>query len=320
MSSSSVYEALGQNTIRLLRLHNEASLNAISGKLITVKIENAPAYHALSYCWGAEEHNIPIEINGGIINVGPNLYAAVKRLNDLTIEERRMNDMEVKWLWIDRICINQDDPLERNRQVQLMGSIFSMAKRTLIWLGTDFDGCSDAWDLVDQVFNVFNDEYPNTRFLADLPFRMYSEERHVTYGLPALESTLWKQLHRLLQRPWFTRVWVIQEVVLSPQDPLIIHGHRVYPWYRLGWVASWLRRSGYLRLSRVPNQMLNVDMISNIRRSGTLWSLDALLVSTSVKTHATDQRDKVMTYPKEKLEALADHPTWQGVRTSGIGN
>ncbi|KAG9230450.1 hypothetical protein BJ875DRAFT_385109, partial [Amylocarpus encephaloides] len=93
--------------------------------------------------------------------------------------------------------------------------------------------------------------------------------------------------------PWFTRTWIIQEVALSQEDPLILQGQHMYPWNRLGWASSWLRRNGYLRLAQIPNQMQNVDTISNIRRSRCCWRLDALLVATSIKCHATDQRDKV---------------------------
>ncbi|KAI0802186.1 HET domain-containing protein [Xylaria sp. FL0064] len=113
--------------------------------------------------------------------------------------------------------------------------------------------------------------HPEAKCLADIPFRIYSDASHAISGLPELDHPLWLDLQRLFQRSWFTRIWVIQEVVLSREDP-------------------------------------NVDTISNIRRSHKRWRLDALLMATPVKCHATDQRDKVYA-----LLGLAD----QSFNTSG---
>ncbi|KAH7111216.1 HET domain-containing protein [Dactylonectria macrodidyma] len=294
MTAPRIYKPLDTGYVRLFRLDDRTSSGDISGSLVSVRLKDAPPYFTLSYCWGTEEFDIPIRINDSVIYVSPSLAAAIRRLQELDASEHSLlRQACVEWMWIDRVCINQNDTSERGKQVQLMGSIFSKAVRTLIWLGTDYDACSAAWTLVDQIFNVFSKESPQAKFVADIPFRIYSDVSHTASGLPNWNHDLWRHLTKLLQRPWFTRVWVIQEVVLSHGDPLILHGQQIYPWHRLGWAASWLRRSGYLRLAQVPNQMLNVDMISNIRRSERPWNLDALLVATSAKSHATDQRDKV---------------------------
>ncbi|EWG45916.1 hypothetical protein FVEG_15888 [Fusarium verticillioides 7600] len=294
MSDALVYHPVGVGHVRILRFGNRTSSGDISGNLIDINLEDAPPYFTLSYCWGTEPSDTEIQINDSLFHVSHSLAAAIRRLQELgSDDEAAVCDIDVKWVWIDKICINQNDPKERSQQVHLMGSIFSKAVRTLIWLGTDFDLCLPAWNLVDQIFDVFRRENPLANGIADIPFGIYSTTSHTAYGLPYWDDDLWKQLRRLLERPWFIRVWVIQEVVLSRDDPLILHGQKIYPWQRLAWVASWLRRSGYLRLDQVPNQMLNVDMISNIRRSKRPWNLDALLVATSVKTQATDPRDKV---------------------------
>ncbi|PHH91522.1 hypothetical protein CDD83_125 [Cordyceps sp. RAO-2017] len=176
-----------------------------------------------------------------------------------------------------------------------MNRTYSRAVRTLIWLGPDRDACSAAWQLVDKIYHVFQSQNPGARSVADIPFRLYSDPDHDTTGLPGWKHKLWQQLRNLFELPWFTRTWIIQEVALSRADPVILHGRRRYKWHRLGWAASWLRRNGYLRLDQVPNQIQNVETISNIRRSGSHspWCLGALSVATSIKCHATDQRDKI---------------------------
>ena len=82
-------------------------------------------------------------------------------------------------------------------------------------------------------------------------------------------------------------------MALSRRDPIILHGPYRYPRYKISWAAAWLRRSGYVRLAHVPNQLLNVVAMSYIRRSQNPWPLNALLCLTSIKFQATDPRDKV---------------------------
>jgi hypothetical protein len=287
---SHIYNPLATGFIRLLGLN--AASDRLSGILRTVSLHDAPPYFALSYAWGTQAQDVPFHVDGQVLCVSPNLADVIWRLRGLTIEDSA-SDTRVKWVWIDKICINQDDLAERSRQVQLMGSIYTQAIRTLIWLGPDFSSCSAAWRLIDQIYDVFQRENPRAKFVADIPFRMYSDRNHTASGLPGWDHELWWHLRRLFELPWFTRAWVIQEVALSGGDPVILHGEHRYPWHRLGWASSWLRRNGYLRLAQIPNQVQNVDTISNIRRSHTRWRLDALLVATSIKCRAEDQRDKV---------------------------
>ncbi|KAI1131233.1 HET domain-containing protein [Nemania abortiva] len=281
------YDLLETDSIRLFGLANDVS-GVTTGTLKSTRLRDAPAYVALSYSWGAERHIVPIEIDGRVLYITHSLAIAIRRLEQLTTENS-------KWVWIDKICINQDDVLERSHQVRLMGRIFSAAIRTLIWLGPDADKCRPAWTLIDQIYAVFRKHNPHAKFIADIPFQIYSAQNHAALGLPDWDDILWKYLRLLLELPWFTRTWVIQEVAFSPGDPFFIQGGQGngYPWHRLGWAASWLRRNGYLRLIQIPNELQSVDTMSCIRQSLTPWPLDALLIATSIKFHATDQRDKV---------------------------
>jgi hypothetical protein len=283
------YSHLAANSIRLL------GLSATHCDFDTLKIFNlneAPSYFALSYAWGTQTTLVPIRVNGQMFLVSPSLTDAIRRLRELVFDDSA-SEVLVKWVWIDKICINQDDLSERSKQVQMMGLVYSQAIRTLIWLGSDVDGYSTAWSLIDKIYYIFRRENPVAKFVADIPFRMYSNQNHAASGLPGWEDELWEDLRMLFKMPWFTRIWSIQEVALSREDPILLYGRHRYPWNRLGWASSWLRRNGYLRLAQISNRMQNVDTISNIRRSGALWGLDALLTITSIKFQATDPRDKV---------------------------
>ncbi|KAI0103385.1 HET domain-containing protein [Nemania sp. FL0031] len=288
-ASSHAYSTLQANSIRLINL---GLTEGLSITLQTINIKETPPYFALSYAWDAQSNTVPIEVNGQIFSISLDLAEAILRLRTFRVDDFGLNN-RVEWVWIDKICINQEDFAERSNQVQIMNLIYARAIRTLIWLGADGDACSGAWQLVDQIYGIFRTENPDAKFIADIPFRIYSDQYHESSMLPKWDHKLWWDLRRLFKLPWFTRTWIIQEVALSQEDPILLHGQHRYPWSRLGWASSWLRRNGYLRLAQIPNRLQNVDTISNIRRSRAPWRLDALLVTTSIKFHATDQRDKL---------------------------
>ncbi|KAI0535421.1 HET domain-containing protein [Xylaria digitata] len=282
------YCPLVGNSIRLLGL---SATDGYSNTLKTVNVNEAPPYFALSYSWGQQIQDVPMIVDGQVVLVSPSVADAIEQLRGLTVDDS-VSTARVEWIWIDKICINQCDLSEQSKQVQLMNSIYSKAIRTLIWLGPDYDSCSAAWRLIDRIYSVFRRENPDAEFMTDIPLRMYSSQKHAVLGLPRWDDKLWQHLRRLFESLWFTRVWVIQEVALSQKDPIILHGQRTYPWHRLGWVSAWMYRNGYQRLAQVPNRMQNVNTISSIRQSRTLWRLDALLYN-SKGFCATDQRDKV---------------------------
>lgn len=69
-----------------------------------------------------------------ILLITPNLDTALRRI--------RLPD-RIRALWVDAICINQQDVAERGGQVQLMGSIYSKARQVIVWLGKDEDDCAE---------------------------------------------------------------------------------------------------------------------------------------------------------------------------------
>ncbi|PQE17887.1 Heterokaryon incompatibility protein [Rutstroemia sp. NJR-2017a BBW] len=285
------YRPLSSNSIRLFRFDNSAQ-GIISGEMKSFTLEEPPPYYALSYCWGPRKESSLVGVNGGGLHVSRSLNDALKRLQQFTVTSGDLSHSTI-WIWADQLCINQQDNAERSKQVALMGTIYKQAIRTIVWLGDDSDSNSSAWTLVDKIYDIFRERYPKAQTVADIPFAVYSESKFQLSGLPKWDDTKWQHFKHLLGIPWFTRVWVIQEVALSAKDPIILHGQHQYPWHKLSWAAAWLRRRGYTRLEHIPAQLLNVDVMSCIRRSNTPWALDVLLCLTSTKFQATDQRDKV---------------------------
>jgi len=108
-------------------------------------------------------------------------------------------------LWVDAICINQEDLAERNSQVLLTSQIYSGCTRCLIWLGEEDDETEAAFRLI----------------------QIWSEDAHYNEWRNLQDDIL--ALAHLSRRPWWSRVWTIQEKVLSPEKVVYCGGHS------LGW-------------------------------------------------------------------------------------
>jgi hypothetical protein len=158
-------------------------------------------YIALSYVWGNEEDQGKIFVEGIERHVTANLCRALRSI--------RHESKELP-LWVDAVCINQQNSKERSQQVRFMGSIYAAARSTIIYLG-ESDEESD-WAI---------------EALRDVSSAVTSPG-----GLLYDESIKNCIVSSLLSRTWFTRVWVLQELALS-QNPIIQCGLSRVNWGRL---------------------------------------------------------------------------------------
>ena len=167
--------------------------------------EDIVEYEALSYTWGGIKKPYEVEVNGRRMSVTENLSLALRHLR---------YQYQDRILWIDAICINQDNDKERGHQVRQMASIYKRAERVIIWLGratseTDLilrsmkqleeesigHACND-WKASDKRWlNIWSSVQP---LLGNVREDLMSRQR--------------KGLASLLSRSWFKRVWIIQEV------------------------------------------------------------------------------------------------------------
>ena len=123
----SAFHPLPNNWFRLLRLSPNTPEHT-SYELGSFELGHSPCYNALSYCWGELERSIPIQCNGSTMMITPHLEEAIACLGTLK--------RDTEWIWIDQICINQDDDLERALQVSMMKDIYTSSEGTIIWLGS----------------------------------------------------------------------------------------------------------------------------------------------------------------------------------------
>ncbi|KAN0092380.1 HET domain containing protein [Hyaloscypha variabilis] len=216
--------------IRLLRVYPAYTGSPLECELETYSLNNCPPYEPLSYTWGdLAAEKIPILCNGKRLDIFPNLYAALKALRPFELPpwERSYGvNQESRLVWADAICINQADLNERKEQVLIMEKIYRQGIETLIWLGSSDYDAMKGFELLKTLVKVktLQEENSDERNYVDLGMKGIQE-----YGLPNFLSSDFHRLSSFLRRPWFTRVWIIQELAVAPQAT--IHcGHLRMPW------------------------------------------------------------------------------------------
>jgi hypothetical protein len=187
--------------IRLLTLYPSSDKKT----LIKCSVEHHylnwnPPYEALSYTWGdpSDICEVPIDLNGCPTRISTNLEAALRVL--------RLHDRP-RQLWIDALCINQSDSAEKNKQVAIMGDIFEQARNVIIWLGPRSVDSDIAMTAIANLSSV--DAFEN------------------------ITEPAWDALENLFSRPWFSRIWVLQEFKRA-KNPMFQCGHSYFLWGRSG--------------------------------------------------------------------------------------
>lgn len=202
----------GASHFRVLALDPGNIDSPLSCKLKVVFVQTARQsdYQALSYTWGNNDEPLKpfISCHGKCLKITSNLESALRHIR---------SEKEMTNLWVDQICINQDDFEERSQQVSLMSSIYSLAKRVIIWLGEADSTSNQAMTLVPLLYHnlCLHFESQGTDFLRHNPYGKRLEGTEFIF--PGIESSLWTALTHLLNRRWFQRVWVAQEATANSE-------------------------------------------------------------------------------------------------------
>lgn len=210
----------------------------ISLDLVPFSREQPPDYEALSYTWGSPEEpaNIWVLLSGSpaepgeteksTLPVTQNLHVALKNL--------RYSD-KPRAIWIDALCIDQHNNEEKSREVVRMNVIYRLAHRVVIWLGPEGNDSVHAMKLIENVGNAFDVEWYYKKLTV-----INGEDPKVQELLTFDHRDLAGYYH-LINRPWFERLWIRQEVTLANEDAIVSCGHEVVPWsvFRKGLAAIW---------------------------------------------------------------------------------
>lgn len=160
-------------------------------EVVSLLSDPKPSFEAISYCWAEVLGTSHLIVDGKHVDNAP--ASAVKVLRRFRLRT------DVRTFWIDAICIDQNNLDERSQQVALMGDVYGKSSLTLIWLGDEDEVSLQAM----RAINMTRDQHIQDPSAAP-----------PSYNLP--DRVAVNCLVTLLMRPWFTRLWVLQEVALSP--------------------------------------------------------------------------------------------------------
>ncbi|KAJ4994363.1 heterokaryon incompatibility protein [Stagonosporopsis vannaccii] len=212
------FKPLPEGYIRLLDMKN-AKIHEdvlVGFNLITVPLTKAPHYEAISYCWGSTELCTGILLStqyhkNQVYRVTENLATC---LYSLLVADQPEADRP-RYVWVDQICINQNDVHERNSQVRRMAEVYKTAARVIVWLGQRPDYSLEELDF----------ELPN---------------QHTIWEGKSLLN--WALEWAIFGRPWFSRLWVFQEAAFARRISVLL-GTVFTPWETLR--ARYLTLAGF---------------------------------------------------------------------------
>ncbi|GAP85662.1 putative heterokaryon incompatibility [Rosellinia necatrix] len=184
-------------------------------------------FEALSYTWGSSTstETIFVEDEGGDaslsskLDIQPNLAEALRYLRYASDRPRT--------LWIDAICINQRDDNERTEQVKRMNDVYSLASRVVAWLGVADGATGKAFSALRYIGAQV--EYSRNNYVIPSPESKEKDWYLLESQLP-YDNDTFASIHSVLARPWFERVWIVQEIQLAGPHSILQCGNEVIPW------------------------------------------------------------------------------------------
>jgi hypothetical protein len=271
---------LKSGQIRLLNIHPGNPEDIIMTNLVTVDLLKAPPFEALSYVWGTYHERASLQIDGHAVEIHAGLFNAIHTLRSSTFE---------RLIWADAICIDQSDHSEKSHQVRIMGQIYETAKNVAVYLGQ-----------------------PNERSKEGMQVLQFFTEMNVTSEDPPWSHTALSEIEQsladILTRPWFQRIWTVQEATLA-QHTTLVCGEDQVSWrgdlqtmrsiiFRIKAAAIspyFFSATGYtstLDWSPLLN-ILETQMRQACRREGVTLRRNQLDLAFDFRhRHSTDPRDK----------------------------
>jgi hypothetical protein len=262
---------LRKQEIRLVKLEHSTDTEPIRCSLRSYAIDDdCPAYVALSYAWGPKERHDDILLNGVGFPIGRSLWSFLAQMR---------SQHQYMTFWIDALSINQANVQEQNHQVQMMRQIYSKAHSVWIWLGeADLGTHSDlAMQFLESQKPTVDKEFENPKFWDPKRARAVSA---------------------LFERTYWTRIWIVQEVLLARKATLLC-GSKQVQWTKL------LHLITNLQIVADRGQAFCIIGASNILASPAAvivrakfnWNESSQPLSKLLELyryqHSTDIRDKV---------------------------
>lgn len=289
--------------IRLLELLPQDKPHSVRGKIHLVPGNDAKKidpnydveqnadripYNALSYTWGDSKVTEEIQLDGKPFFVTPNLYAFLWQWTP-------SRDKPSFSIWIDAISIDQANAKERNEQVRRMTSIYESAATVFIWLGPEAENSNLAVRGLSLL--ATRAPTPGTKPTGEATWQLDNDF--------ILDEKFVLAVKHLLARPWWRRVWIIQEATVPEQSYLVLCGSMTIQWTCLHtalwafrdtiWVMPELRkfRSFVFQANRREIPFWNIRGVRQLAPKGAdLFKL----VCFGRQFKASDERDHIFAF------------------------
>ncbi|KAI8623636.1 heterokaryon incompatibility protein-domain-containing protein [Xylariaceae sp. FL1651] len=225
------YQPLPPEFTRVFELEAGKFSDPIHGRLVPQAIDGDP-YEAISYVWGDTQKRHDITIDGATLSITQNLYGALKAFRHRRLSKRSdssdpgtgLAQRQVRRLWADAVCINQEDAPERTLQVELMSRVFAGARRVLAWLGWEEGevGRRHTQTAIRFIHSFMEDPeagLQNARILlhhnvagpaGHLALLSEDDRRQVEE-----QARQWQAIKAFFEIEYFHRTWIVQELGLA---------------------------------------------------------------------------------------------------------
>ena len=308
-----------RTSIRILRILS-AEPSKIRVSLRPVDLPDQPLYDCLSYTWGdplyydlwgpsspppiRPDQRVQIECNGKPLTISESLRQALIQLaeNGYSSGDTSHHGYTSQGeIWIDAICINQENVKEKGVQVPMMRDIYTAAQNVIVWLGTPGVRVEHALEVIERLAKVALDRR------HELPPDLYHADVGRILRIGHIERQQWLDYAAFLQRSWFSRIWVVQETFFA-RRVIVFCGSHVVSWKELTagtrvlqhtqlgqllMTAVWeILRPSTTTLTGAENVILNQFVFENMREKRTLLQMERLLTNSRY-FKATNPKDHV---------------------------
>ncbi|KAK5652709.1 hypothetical protein OQA88_10303 [Cercophora sp. LCS_1] len=253
------YDPLPSATSLRLLSFNDDDSNQISCTLETFELANAPPYQALSYCWGSPFDVPNFELPDLFIGTSGPIATSYRGANKKAIlcNQRRLyislnlkeffdrlrkggyEHLEHRHIWVDAVCICQDNLPERSAQVLLMGSIYQQASSVLVWLGDSLPETALALGVFEELHKIPWQQLEHMQRLL-----ITSDDTYDVLGIRRISEREWRAVVGFSRRSYFNRAWVVQEAVFARRLVFLCGEYHV-PTEQLRGVSRMLVLSGW---------------------------------------------------------------------------
>lgn len=218
--------------IRLLRLKPQRHVDIVECSFSAFKFSQAPSYTAISYTWGNQFVTHMIRMNDAELLVTRNCFNALRQAS-------RHLDISGTYVWIDGVCINQNDRPEKNAQVQMMGVIYKRAN--LVAISLRLEVSDEPVLLADKVDDApagdFRDEW--VEWISDVVPRGHAQR------YPLLHA-----LHALVDHDYWSRVWIVEELVLANGIEILCNDS-VVSWSKISNLVTYMNQAPIWAANRI---------------------------------------------------------------------